>query len=51
VSTVFRSVNAETHQLIVREMNKTGYSCVANFLTQEQLTSLQEQVRADAEKT
>lgn len=50
MSTLFRSVDTETHQLIVREMNNTGYSCVANFLTQDQLTSLQEQVRIDAEK-
>lgn len=50
MSNVFRSVDAEMYQLIVREMNNTGYSCVANFLTQDQLKSLQDQVRTDAEK-
>lgn len=47
---LFRSIDLEAHQLIVNEMSTKGSSCIANFLTPEQLTSLQEHVRVDAEK-
>ena len=50
MSTLFRSIDAEAHQLIVREMNSTGYSCITNFLAPEQLNTLQKQINDDAEK-
>lgn len=50
MSTLFRSINREAHQLIVREMNSAGYSCITNYLTPEQLKILQKQVSADSEK-
>lgn len=50
MSTTFRSVDIATHQLIVREMDSTGYSCISNFLTAEQLAKLQHEVEIDAKK-
>jgi len=50
VNTLFRSIDIEAHQLIVREMNIKGSSCISNFLTPEQLNLLQDYVRTDAEK-
>ncbi|AHL76048.1 hypothetical protein CH92_13475 [Stutzerimonas stutzeri] len=46
----FRSLNSEAQQLIAKEMNVKGSSCIANFFTQEQLSSLQQYVGIDADK-
>jgi hypothetical protein len=50
VTIQFRSLDIEAKQLIAKEMNLKGSSCIANFLTPEQLSSLQQHVRIDAEK-
>lgn len=47
---LFRSIDTEAHLLIAKEMNTKGSSCITNFLTHEQLISLQEHIREDAEK-
>jgi len=50
VNILFRSIDTEAHQLIAKEMNTKGSSCITNFLTPEQLISLQEHIRSNAEK-
>lgn len=50
MTTQFRSFDIEAQQLIAKEINSKGSSCITNFLTQEQLSSLQQHVRIDAEK-
>jgi len=50
VDTLFRSIDIEAHQLIAKEMSVKGSSCITNFLTAEQLTSLQDHIRNDAER-
>ncbi|GAB6387095.1 hypothetical protein STUTZSP0542_06340 [Stutzerimonas marianensis] len=48
MSPSFRYPDIESHALIAREMNNSGYSCIANFLTSEQLSSLREVVQTEA---
>lgn len=50
MKTSFRILEPSALQLIAREMNSKGSSCVANFLTLEQLKSLQLSVSDEAEK-
>lgn len=50
MNNIFRSIDTEACELIAREVRSKGSSCIANFLTEEQLLSLQESVRLDAEK-
>lgn len=47
---LFRSIDINTHALILEEMNANGFCCIANFITIEQVSSLQESVKLDAEK-
>lgn len=49
MNTSFR-IDSAAHTLIAKEINERGSSCVANFLTSEQLASLQQFVRLEAEK-
>ena len=50
MNTLFRNLESPALELIVNEMSNKGSSCITNFLSSEQLTSLQESVRAEAEK-
>jgi hypothetical protein len=50
VSALFRHIDIAAHRLIAKEMNDKGSSCIANFLTEAQLSSLQQHVSVDAEK-
>lgn len=50
MNTSFRSFNKAAYLMIAGEMSKKGSSCIANFLTNEQLASLQESVSTEADK-
>ena len=50
MNTSFRNLEASALQLITSEINNKGSSCITNFLSNEQLASLQESVRVEAEK-
>ncbi|WP_423836223.1 hypothetical protein [Stutzerimonas stutzeri] len=50
MNTSLRSIDIESHTLIADEMNQTGSFCIANFLSPQQLSELQEQVRVDAQR-
>lgn len=50
MDTSFRHIDVPAHQLIAKEMCEKGSSCIVNFLTQEQLLTLQNSVKADADK-
>jgi hypothetical protein len=50
VSALFRNFDIAAHRLIVKEMDEKGSSCIANFLTEAQLSSLQRHVNVDAER-
>ena len=50
MNTYFRSMEAPALQLITYEISNKGSACIANFLTSDQLKSLKESVRAEAEK-
>ncbi len=50
MNTSFRNLEAPALQLITYEMSNKGSACIANFLTSDQLKSLKESVRAEAEK-
>ena len=47
---LFRSIDININSSILDEMDTKGFCCIANFLTSEQLSLLQENVRLDAEK-
>ena len=50
MNTSFRSIDIDSYKLIAHEMSTKGSCCVANFLTPQQLSELQEQIRTDADK-
>lgn len=50
MDTLFRRIDISIRSLIIQEMNTKGNCCIANFLTNEQLSSLQESIRLDAEQ-
>lgn len=50
MSTLFRGVNGQVHQLIAREINSAGYSSISSHLTPEQFKTLQVQISPVAEK-
>lgn len=50
MNTSFRNLEAPALQLIANEMSHKGSSCIANFLSTEQLMSLRESVRSEADK-
>lgn len=50
MNTSFRQLETTAFQLIANEISNKGSSCIVNFLTSEQLTSLQNAVAAEADK-
>ncbi|WP_019340699.1 hypothetical protein [Stutzerimonas stutzeri] len=50
MNSYFRSLEAPDLRLIANEMSNSGSSCIANFLSIEQLKMLQESIRIEAEK-